>query len=105
MNMSMLPTHERVVLQITHVIEWGLGIEFKKQPADVGVEKTFGNVVGILVVIGVFVMPPMFACPQEDGVFEGARAEKKHHQAQRPFRLVALVGEKPVIAGRDAESS
>ena len=60
MNVSVLPAHERVILQITHVIEWGLGIEFKKQPADVGMEKAFANVVGILVVVGYLLVMRVF---------------------------------------------
>jgi hypothetical protein len=69
-----------------------------------GVEKTFLDVVRIFFVVGVLVMAPMFARPGEDGVFESARAEEEHDEAERPFRLVTFVREKPVITSRDTES-
>jgi hypothetical protein len=103
-NVAMLPVHKGVALQIAHVVVRRLWIEFEKEPADVGVEKTFLDVVRIFLVIGVFVVAPMFARPHENRVFESARAEDEHKQSQRPFRFVGFVREEPVIAGRDAES-
>jgi hypothetical protein len=81
-----------------------LRIEFEKEPADVGMEETFLDVVGIFFVVGVLVVPPMFARPHEDGIFESARAEEKHEQTQRPFCFVGFVREEPVIASCDTES-
>src|SRR6266704_6674031 len=47
MNMSMLPHHERIFFQIGHVIERRLLQELEQQPADMGGEKTFANIVRI----------------------------------------------------------
>ncbi len=100
----MLPAHERIVVEIAYVMVRRLRIEFKKKPADVGVEKTFLDVVRIFLVVGVFVMPPMFARPHEDRVFESAGTEEKHKQAQGPLRFVGFMREQPVITSGDAES-
>src|SRR6266478_1820336 len=104
MNMSILPADQGVFLQIEHVIVRRLRVEFEKEPADVGVEKSLGDVVRVVVVIDVLVMPAMLARPHEDGIFESARAEQKDDQTHRPFRLESFVREKPVITGGDAES-
>ena len=104
MNVAMLPVHQGIALQVAHVVIGRLWIELEKEPADVGVEKTFGDIVGIFLVVGVLVVPPMFARPHEDGVFESARTEEQHEQAKWPFPLVGFVREKAVIAGGDTES-
>lgn len=103
-NVAMLPAHERVTLEIGDIIQGRLGIQFEQHPTHVGMEKTLGDVVRIVVVVGVFVVPAMIARPHEDGIFEGGRSENEHHQAQRPFRFIGFVGEKTVITSRDAES-
>ena len=100
----MLPSHERIALEIAHVVVRRLRIEFEKKPANVGVEKPFLNVVRIFLVIGVLVMPAMFARPHQDGVFERAGAEKKHEQAHRPARYVSFVCKQAVITGGNTES-
>src|SRR5207302_8293711 len=100
----MLPSHERIALEIAHVVVRRLRIEFEKKPANVGVEKPFLNVVRIFLVIGVLVMPAMFARPHQNGIFEGAGAEKKDEQTHRPARFVGFVCKKPVVTGGDAES-
>src|SRR5256885_4589446 len=104
MNVAMLPAHERVPLEIRDVIQGRLGIELEKDPTHVGMEKTFLDIVRIVVVVGVFVVPAMIARPLEDGIFEGGCSENENHQAKRPFRFKGFVSEKPVITGRDAES-
>jgi len=65
-NMSMLPHHQRIFLQIGHVIERRLGPELEQQPADVRVEKAFRYVVRIFVVIDMFMMAPMLARPHQN---------------------------------------
>ncbi len=105
MNVTMLPAHERVSVEIRHVVQGGLRVELEKDPTHVGVEKTFADVVRIVVVVNVLMVAAMVARPLEDGVFESGRSEYEHHQAKRPFRFKGLVGEKAVITGRDAESS
>src|SRR5438874_10852905 len=64
-NMSMLPHHQRIFFQIRHVIERWLRPELEQQPADVGVEKTIGDVVGVFVVIDMLMMETMLTRPQQ----------------------------------------
>ena len=63
MNVAMLPHDQRILFQVGHVIEWRLRPKLEQQPADMRVEKSFADVVGIIVVIDVFMMAPMFARP------------------------------------------
>ncbi len=65
-NMTMLPHHQRIFLQIGHVIERRLGPELEQQPANVRVEKAFSDVVRVFVVIDMFVMAPMLARPHQN---------------------------------------
>jgi hypothetical protein len=69
-----------------------------------GVEKAFADVVGIVVVIGVFVVAAVIARPHQDGIFERGRSEQEDHQAEGPFRLKSFVSEKAVIAGGNTEA-
>src|SRR6266404_5485490 len=67
MDVTMLPTNERVPLQIGDVIEWRIGFHFEQEPADMRIPKSFRDAVGIVVVvIDEFVMTPMFARPHHD---------------------------------------
>jgi hypothetical protein len=79
----MLPHHQLVLFQIVHVIERRLGEELEQEPPNVGVEKTFGDVVRILFVIDMLVMAPMFARPHHDRIFKGGRAKKEDEEFDR----------------------
>ena len=46
-------------------------------------EKTFGDVVGIFIVIDVFMMSAMLARPHQDRVLECGRAKNESEQAYR----------------------
>ena len=63
MNMSMLPHHQRVFLQIGYVIERRFWPELEQKPADVRMKKSFADVVRIFVMIDMFMMPAMLARP------------------------------------------
>ena len=77
MHVSVLPTDELVFLQIGDVVLGLIVIEFEKQPADVRAEEAFGNAVGIIVMIHMLVMAPMFARPHQDGIFKRAGAKNQ----------------------------
>ena len=62
----MLPHHQLIFLQIGHVIERRLRPELEQQPADVRVEKTFADVVRVLVMIDMFMMAAMIARPHQN---------------------------------------
>src|SRR6476620_4260856 len=79
--------------------------ELEQQPSDMGVEKTFGNVVRVLIVIDMFMMPTMIARPQQDGILEGTGAEDEREQPQRQYGAERHVRKQAVITERDAETS
>ena len=102
--MPMLPHDQRVFLQVGNVIEGRLWPEFKQQPADVSVEKTFADVVRVFIVIDMFMMAAMVACPHQDRILERSRAEDEREQTHRQFRPKSHVREQTVITERDAEA-
>ena len=67
-------------------------------------EKSFADVVRVLVVIDVFMMPAMLARPHQDRIFEGRRAEDEREQTQRQSCAKSRVRKQPVITKRDTES-
>src|SRR6267143_3560462 len=101
--MSMLPHHQRIFLQIGHVIERRLGPELEQQPADVRVEKTFCDVVRVFLVIDMFMVAPMLACPHQNRILESARAKNHGEEADRQFCMESRMREKPMVAECDAE--
>src|SRR5881392_327240 len=78
--------------------------ELEQQPADMGVEKTFGDVVRIFVVIHMFMMASMFAGPHEDRILERSGAKDEYEQAHRESRPESHVRKETVITERDAEA-
>jgi len=69
-----------------------------------GVEKTFGDIVRIFVVIHMFMMTPMFAGPHKDRILERSSAEDEYEQAHWESRLEGHVRKETVITERDAEA-
>ena len=69
-----------------------------------GVEKTFGDVVRIFVVIHMFMMASMFAGPHEDRILERSGAKDEYEQAHRESRPESHVRKETVITERDAEA-
>ena len=62
-NVAMLPHNEGILLKIGNVIERWTGIELEEQPAYVRMKQTFGDAVGVVIVIHVFVVVPMLVRP------------------------------------------
>ena len=71
--------------------------ELEQQPANVGVEKTFGDVVRVFVVIDMFMMAAMFARPHEDRILERTGAKDESEQAHRQFGPESHVRKETVI--------
>ena len=69
-----------------------------------GVEKTFGDVVRVFVVVDMFMMAAVFAGPHQDRIFECRRAENERKQAQEQPCPKSRVRKQPVITKRDAEA-
>lgn len=99
-----LPPHQRVALEVRHAGEGVRLAELEHDPAHVRVEETLRDVVGILLVVSVFVMPPVVIAPRQRGVLERRRAEDERDQPHWPGRLKGVVGEEPVVAQRDAQA-
>ena len=66
LDVSMLPADQLVSLKVADVIQGMIGMQFEKEPTDMGVKETFRDAVGIVVVIDVFVMTAMLARPGQD---------------------------------------
>ena len=69
-----------------------------------GVEKTFGDVVRIFVVIHMFMMASVFAGPHEDRILKRRGAENESKQTHRQFCPKSHVRKQTVITERDAEA-
>src|SRR5436190_261405 len=69
-----------------------------------GVEKTFGDVVRIFVVIHIFMMTAMFAGPQENRILEGSGAKDDREQAHRQPGPESHVRKETVITKGDAKT-
>src|ERR1700758_106015 len=67
-------------------------------------EKTFTDVVRIFVVIDMFMVASMLACPHQDRILECSSAEEEREQAHRQLGPESCVRKQPVIAERDAEA-
>src|SRR5207245_10206581 len=85
MNMSMLPHDQRIFFQIGHVIERRLWQELEQQPADMGVKKTFADVVRVFVVIHMFMVAAVFAGPHENRILKRSGATDECEQDDRQF--------------------
>ena len=69
-----------------------------------GVEKTFGDIIRIFVVIHMFMMASVFAGPHEDRILERSGAKDEYEQAHRESRSESHVRKETVITERDAET-
>ena len=67
-------------------------------------EKTFADVIRIVVVIDMFMVASMLACPHQDRILECSSAEEECEQAHRQLGPESCVRKQPVIAKRDAEA-
>ena len=66
MNVAVLPHDQPVLLQVGNVVKGRRRAELEKQPSDVCLEKSFSNVVGVVLMIDMLVMRPMFTRPEKD---------------------------------------
>ena len=68
------------------------------------IPKSFADIVRVLFVIDVFMMAAVVRGPSQHTVFKRRRAKQQGGQTHWPLRLESLVGKKPVITERDAQS-
>ena len=66
LDVPMLPADQLVSLKVAYVIQGMIGMQFEKEPTDMGMKETFRDAVGIVVIIDVLVMAAVLACPGQD---------------------------------------
>src|SRR2546430_1028321 len=102
---AVLPQHQPVLLQVGYlVVQARLRFQLEENPADVGVEKAFREVIRIVVLIHKFMVTAMVGGPVQDRVFESGGAKQQREQAHRPARLKCSMGKEAMVAERDAEA-
>ena len=67
-------------------------------------EKTFADVIRVVVVIDMFMMAAMVACPHQDRILERSSAKNDCEQSHRQFGAESHVRKQTVITERDAEA-
>ncbi len=93
LHVLVLPTDERVLLEVRHVLVRRVGIELEEQPADVREEETLVDGIRVILVIDVLVVVAVFAAPHEHGILERRRAEEQREELHRPLGLEGHVRE------------
>src|SRR5207248_7029695 len=63
LDVSMLPADQLVSLKVADVIQGMIGMQFEKEPTDMGVKETFRDAVGIVVIIDILVVAAVLAGP------------------------------------------
>ena len=102
-NVMVLPHHEPVFLQIDNVVKGRRRLELEKQPADVRLKKPLPNVVGVILMINVLMMRPVFTRPEQHGIFKCRSTEDQREEPYAPVCLKCQVRIEPVIAERDGK--
>jgi hypothetical protein len=101
----MLPNAKGILHQILHIVQGGIIFFFEEDPADMGMEKTAGNAVGVIViVIHMFVMPAVVGTPVKDGIFQRSGTANQGGKPDRPFGFEGHVGKQAVVAQRYTEA-
>ena len=70
-----------------------------------GMEKTFADVVWVFLLIDMFMMAAMVACPHQDRILERSGTEDEREQAHRQFGPESHVRKQTVITEGDAKAS
>ncbi|MFM2171446.1 MAG: hypothetical protein RI957_1675, partial [Verrucomicrobiota bacterium] len=102
LHILVLPHDQFLFAQVAHVRSWMLRCQFEHEPADVGPHESFGNIVGILIVVDMLVVGAVIGTPVEARVFKRTGTENESEQFDRPFGLERKMGEQPMIAESDA---
>jgi hypothetical protein len=86
MNMSMCHITSGSFFRSATSSKGGCGKSLSNSQPIWRVEKTFADVVRIFVVIDVFMMAAVLACPHQHRILERTGAENESKQTHRPFR-------------------
>jgi hypothetical protein len=101
-----LPDNNGVVVEVRDVgAANALGVLLHEHPAEVRVEKTLADAVGVLVGVGVAVVSAVVAGPPSDGALDGAAADSSQEDLERNGGGVGSVSPQAMVAGSDTETS
>jgi hypothetical protein len=101
-----LPHDNGVVVEVRDVgATNALGVLLHEHPAEVRVEKTLPDAVGVLVGVGVAVVSAVVASPPSDGALNGAAADSSQEDLERDGGGVGSVGPQAMVTGSDTETS
>src|SRR5690349_7718798 len=64
-DVAMLPANQPVFPQIRDIVIGEVAFEFEEQPANVSIKEALRDTVGIFVVIDMFMMTSVLACPHQ----------------------------------------
>lgn len=102
----MLPDDNGVLVKVGDVGAAGaLGVLLEDHPAEVGVEETLADRVGVLFGVGVAVVSAVLAGPPTDGTLDGTGADKGEVDLERSGGLVGGVSPETVVAWKRDEVS
>ena len=103
---AVLEHHDRIALEVFHVLEVGHAACVAAQhPADVREPHAAARRIGVEVfVVDEAVVRAMSGRPDVDAVLNRHRAEQHEEEAHGPMRFVGAVCPQSVIAGRDREA-
>ena len=74
-NPLVLDHDQLIFFEILSVVERRYRFQFEHKPPDVGPKEPFGNIVGVVVRIGVFVVLAVFGTPPQCGIFKSCRSQ------------------------------
>ena len=101
-----LPDNNGVIVEIGDVgAANSLGVLLHEHPAEVGVEQTLPDTVGVLVGVGVAVVSAVVAGPPSDGTLDGATPDGSQEDLERDRRGVGSVSPQTVVTSGDTETS
>lgn len=101
----MLPNDNGALVQVGDVGSAdALGVLLENHPADVRVEETLADGVGILVGVGVSVVSTVVPGPPPDGALNSAGADGSKVDLERKGGLVGLVSPQSVVTSGDAKT-
>lgn len=104
--MLVLPDDNGVLVEIGDVgAANALGVLLHDHPAEMAVEETLADAVGVFAGVGVAVMSAVVAGPPTNGALNGTAANKRKEDAQNNASVVRLVCPETMVAGGDPETS
>lgn len=101
-----LPDDNGILVQVGDVgAANALGVLLHDHPAEMAVEETLADAVGVLGSVGVAVVSAVVTAPPADGALDSTATNKSEEDTQNETGVVRLVCPETMVAGSDAETS